>query len=150
MSDSRSFRELEVRITHHAATQPIRNPKNAIAFMQRHLGDRPREVFAVVHLDGRNQPTGFAIASMGSATSALVHPREVFAAAIREYASAVMLFHNHPSGDPTPSQEDRSLTQRLCNAGEIIGISVIDHLIVSERQYFSFNESGLLPIGGLR
>jgi DNA repair protein RadC len=145
-----TFRELELVITHHAATRPIRSPKDAIAFMQSRLAPKPREVFAVILLDGRHQPIAFTTASMGTATSTLVHPREVFSVAVRECAAAVMLFHNHPSGDCTPSAEDRSITQRLCHAGEIIGISVVDHLIVGDRTYFSFNESGLLPVGGLR
>lgn len=144
------FRELEIRVTQHHETKPIRNPNDAIRFMQKRLGDLHREVFAVVLLDGRHQPLGFSTVSMGTASASLVHPREVFAVAVRECASAVMLFHNHPSGDPSPSDEDRSVTQRICAAGEILGISVVDHVIVSHARHFSFMEAGMLPVGGSR
>jgi DNA repair protein RadC len=74
-----------------------------------------------------------------------VHPREVFRAALREAAAALVLVHNHPSGDPSPSREDREVTERLSSAGEILGIRVVDHVIVAERGYHSFREAGDLP-----
>ena len=82
--------------------------------------------------------------SVGTLTASLVHPREVFRAAIRNAAAALLLVHHHPSGDPSPSPEDRSVTERLVAAGRLLGIRVVDHVIVAESGYFSFQEAGLL------
>ena len=85
---------------------------------------------------------GEAEVSVGTLTASLVHPREVFREAIRAAAAAVLLVHNHPSGDPSPSEEDRTVTERLVSAGELLGIRVVDHLIVAEGGHFSFREAG--------
>ena len=79
---------------------------------------------------------------MGTLTASLVHPREVFRDAIRSAAAAIVLVHNHPSGDPSPSAEDRSVTERLRSAGALLGIRVLDHVIVADSGYFSFREAG--------
>jgi DNA repair protein RadC len=81
------------------------------------------------------------LVSQGTLTASLVHPREVFRPALRESAAALVLVHNHPSGDPTPSREDREITERLMRAGEILGIPVLDHVVVAERGYCSLRES---------
>jgi DNA repair protein RadC len=81
------------------------------------------------------------LVSQGTLTASLVHPREVFRPALRESAAALVLVHNHPSGDPTPSREDREITERLMQAGEILGIPVLDHVVVAERGYCSLRES---------
>ena len=83
--------------------------------------------------------------SEGILTASLVHPREVFAPAIREAASALLLVHNHPSGDPEPSPEDLEITRRLVAAGELVGIRVVDHVVIGEGCYVSFLERGLIP-----
>jgi DNA repair protein RadC len=85
------------------------------------------------------------VISQGTLTASLVHPREVFRPALREAAAAVVLVHNHPSGDPTPSREDREITTRLAEAGDLLGIPVLDHVVVAERGYASLRESGALP-----
>jgi DNA repair protein RadC len=82
--------------------------------------------------------------SQGSLTASVVHPREVFNPAIRDSAAAVIFVHNHPSGDPQPSQEDRVLTTRLADAGKLLGIQVLDHIIVGRNTYMSFADEGLL------
>jgi DNA repair protein RadC len=84
------------------------------------------------------------VASQGTLTASLVHPREVFRPALREAAAAVILVHNHPSGDPTPSQEDREITERLARAGDLLGIPVLDHVVVAERGFASLREEGAL------
>jgi len=99
-----------------------------------------RERFVVVLLDGKNRVLGFHVVSVGSLTAALVHPREVFKAAILANAAAVILAHNHPSGDPSPSAEDRALTARLRQAGELIGIRVLDHVVIGDGSYTSLAE----------
>ena len=87
---------------------------------------------------------GEVLVSQGTLTASLVHPREVFRAAIRRCAAALVLVHNHPSGDPEPSSEDRQVTERLVRAGEVLGIRVLDHVVVAERGYHSFREAGAL------
>jgi DNA repair protein RadC len=125
----------------------LRSPEDVF----RHFGPRLRRVsherFVVVLLDGRHRVLGEEMVSQGTLTASLVHPREVFRPALRQSAAAVILVHNHPSGDPTPSAEDRAVTERLCQAGEILGIRVLDHVVVAERGYVSLREDGAL--GGI-
>ena len=102
-----------------------------------------KEMFFVVTLNQKHQIIDRHLISMGSLTAALVHPREVFKPAILDSAAAVAFVHNHPSGDTTPRPEDRNLTDRLKEAGDILGIRVLDHIIVGDG-HFSFSESGIL------
>lgn len=108
------------------------------------LRDLRQEVFKVVLLDAKHAIVREATVSEGSLTVSIVHPREVFNLAVRESAAAVIFVHNHPSGDPTPSEEDRVLTARLVAAGELLGIRVLDHLIVGDGRYTSFADNGWL------
>src|SRR5262249_16767808 len=118
----------------------------------RHFGARLRRIaqerFIVVLLDGRHRVLGEEMVSLGTLTASLVHPREVFRPALRASAAALILVHNHPSGDPTPSAEDRAVTERLARAGEILGVRVLDHVIVAERGYVSLREDGALEAAG--
>lgn len=106
--------------------------------------DLRREYFTVLLLDGKNRIIREEQISEGSLNQSIVHPREVFNPAVKESAAAVILVHNHPSGDPAPSREDREITRRLKEAGEIMGIRVLDHIIIGDGSYFSFVEMGLL------
>lgn len=108
------------------------------------LRDERREIFLVALLDAKHRLLRDVRISEGSLTATLVHPREAFAAAVREPAHAVLFVHNHPSGDPSPSDEDISLTRRLVAAGEILGIRVLDHLVIGEEDWYSFAEAGAL------
>ena len=108
------------------------------------LRDLRHEIFKVVLLDAKHAIMRDATVSEGSLTLSIVHPREVFTLAVRESAAAVIFLHNHPSGDPTPSQEDRILTARLVSAGEVLGIRVLDHLVVGDGRYVSFADQGWL------
>ncbi len=103
------------------------------------------EQFGVLLLDTKHRVTQTLVLSTGSIDGTLVHPPEVFREAMMTRAAAVMLFHNHPSGDPTPSREDRELTQRLRAAGELLGIEVLDHLILANNAYYSFRDAMLPP-----
>ncbi|WP_455242106.1 RadC family protein [Petrachloros mirabilis] len=114
------------------------------------LRDLRHEVFKVVLLDAKHAIVRDTTVSEGSLTLSIVHPREVFTMAVRESAAAVIFLHNHPSGDPTPSQEDRVLTARLVTAGEVLGIRVLDHIVVGDGRYVSFADQGWLSDGGLR
>lgn len=108
------------------------------------LRDLRREIFMIVLLDAKHALIRDATVSAGSLTASIVHPREVFNLAVRESAAAVIFVHNHPSGDPSPSEEDRVLTDRLVAAGEVLGIQVLDHLIVGDGRYTSFADQGWL------
>lgn len=108
------------------------------------LRDLKHEIFKVVLLDAKNAVTKETTISEGSLTLSVVHPREVFALAVRESAAAVIVLHNHPSGDPTPSPEDRELTSRLVAAGTLLGIRVLDHVIIGDGRYVSFADEGWL------
>jgi DNA repair protein RadC len=101
-----------------------------------------REIFKVVLLDGKNTIIKDVTVSEGSLTLSVVHPREAFVPAVRESAAAIIFVHNHPSGDPEASPEDRALTERLVAVGELLGIRVLDHVIIGDRQYVSFADQG--------
>ncbi len=108
------------------------------------LRDMRKEECQVILLDAKRAVIRESTVSRGTLTSSLVHPREVFNEAVRESAAAVIFVHNHPSGDPRPSQEDRVLTARLQAAGDILGIQVLDHIIIGDRRYVSFADEGWL------
>jgi DNA repair protein RadC len=103
-----------------------------------------KEYFLSLHLNSKNRLIREVLVSIGSLTCSVVHPREVFAPAVRDSSAALLFLHNHPSGDPQPSREDRDCTQRLLKAGKIIGIRILDHVILGHEDYFSFADSGLL------
>ncbi len=120
------------------------SPAQVFEYFHHEMRDSRKEQFLVLLLDGKNRIARKVMVSEGSLNQSIVHPREVFAPAVRESAAAVILIHNHPSGDPNPSREDREITRRLKEAGELLGIRVLDHLIVGDGSYFSFVESGVL------
>lgn len=121
-------------------------PQQAAEAFTQIIGDVDREYFVTLFLDGKNRITGLHVVSQGSLNQSIVHPRETFKAAILANAAAVILAHNHPSGDTSPSHEDREITRRLREAGELLGIKVLDHVIVATDtgNYTSFTETGLL------
>jgi DNA repair protein RadC len=125
-----------------ARGEVLRSPGDVHRHFASRLRDEACERFLVLLLDGRHRVLGEVTVSQGTLTASLVHPREVFGPAIRRSAAAIVLVHNHPSGDPTPSAEDRSVTLRLRQAGELLGIRVVDHVIIAERGYYSFDEAG--------
>ena len=125
----------EIRATYHMTeTQPfiIQGPDHVAQFVRSILTDNSREHFVALYLDGAHQVASYSIVSIGTANSAVAHPREVFQRAILAGAVSIIIAHNHPSGVLTPSDEDHKVTQRLKDAGEILGIKLLDHLIVSD------------------
>jgi DNA repair protein RadC len=122
----------------------LRGPEDVYRHYHPNLRHVHQERFFAVLLDGRHRVLGHEVVSQGTLTASLVHPREVFRPALRACAAALILVHNHPSGDPTPSAEDRDVTSRLARAGEILGVRVVDHVVVAERGYCSLREEGLL------
>jgi DNA repair protein RadC len=106
-----------------------------------------KEHFFSLHLNSKNQLIREVLVSIGSLSTSVVHPREVFAPAVRDSTAALVFIHNHPSGDPAPSREDRDCTQRLIHAGHILGIRVLDHIVLGHDDYYSFADAGLLNEG---
>jgi DNA repair protein RadC len=126
----------------------LRDPTDVYRRLHPRLRQAPEERFLALLLDGRHRILREVLVSKGTLTASLVHPREVFRSAIRAGAAGLILAHNHPSGDPTPSPEDREVTSRLARAGELLGVPVLDHVVVAERGYTSFREEGWLPASG--
>ena len=122
----------------------IRSPQDAFDVLHSELAYLTKEYFVCLFLNTKNHVIAKETISIGSLNSAIVHPREVFRAAIKRSSAALICAHNHPSGDPTPSTEDIQLTKRLVDAGQIIGIDVIDHLIVGDQEYVSLKERGFM------
>lgn len=120
------------------------SPRQVFDYFHHEFRDSRKEYFLVLLLDGKNRIIRRVQISEGSLNQSIVHPREVFSPAVKESAAAVILIHNHPTGDPAPSQEDISVTRRLKEAGEIMGIRVLDHIIIGEDEFMSFVEKGLL------
>ncbi len=125
--------------------EAVLSPADVHRHFHPRLRDASHERFVVVLLDGRHRWIRDVVVSQGTLTASLVHPREVFRPALREASAAVILVHNHPSGDPTPSREDVEITGRLVRAGDLLGIRVLDHVIVAERGYVSLREAGEFP-----
>jgi DNA repair protein RadC len=122
----------------HAGDVRISDSQKAHRFLAPLFDGLDREHFLVIGLDAKHAVIGINTVSIGSVTLSIVHPREVFKPLILMNASAVILAHNHPSGDSTPSQEDRALTRRLKDGGELLGITVLDHVVLGEDRYYSF------------
>jgi DNA repair protein RadC len=124
----------------------IRGPADVFARMGPRLRDVPQEEFHALLLNSRHRILREVLVTRGTLDSSLIHPREVFRSAVAEGAAGVILVHNHPSGDPTPSAEDRSVTRQLAEAGRAIGIPVLDHIVVGRGAYASLAD--VLPAGG--
>jgi DNA repair protein RadC len=120
------------------------SPQQVFDYFNHEFRDSRKEYFLVLLLDGKNRIIRRVQISEGSLNQSIVHPREVFSPAVKETAAAVILVHNHPTGDPAPSSEDIAITRRLKEAGEIMGIKVLDHIIIGDGEYLSFVERGLL------
>jgi DNA repair protein RadC len=140
--------ELGKRLSGEPAQRHLKvtSPQDLVNYFQPRLQHLRKEVFKVVLLNTKHQMLKDVTVSEGSLSASLVHPREAFLPAIKESAAAVIFLHNHPSGDPTPSTEDKELTLRLAEVGQLVGISVLDHIIIGSGSpgYISFRDAGLL------
>ena len=125
-------------------TRQILSPNDAYEMIKEQLEGLDREQFIIACLNTKNEPTNITVVSVGSLNKAIVHPREVFKTAILSNAASIMAFHNHPSGEITPSQQDIQLTNRLYEAGELLGIKLLDHLIIGDGTFTSLKEKGYL------
>ncbi len=122
----------------------ITSPGDVFNFMAEEMRYLEQEEFRVILLNIKNKVIASETVFKGSLNSSIVHPREIFRLALKRSAASIILLHNHPSGDPTPSGEDINVTKRLIEAGEIMGIKVLDHVIIGEGRYLSFREKGLI------
>lgn len=151
-TDTVTLRELKIRYTvkTDAVGDPIvvgrtvSTPADSAAVFTTMLQDEASEVFAILCLSTKHRVLAYHEVSRGCLDSTLVHPREVFKAAILANAAAIVLAHNHPSGDPAPSPDDTALTRRLVEAGRLIGVDVLDHVVIGDGRYVSFRERGWL------
>jgi len=121
----------------------LKSPRDVVAVARGELKGKKKEHFLILCLDTRNRLINRRLVSMGSLDTSIVHPREVFKEAVSSCAASVIFAHNHPSGDPEPSREDIELTKRLVKAGEIMGIDVLDHIIVCDKDYLSLKAKNL-------
>lgn len=136
--------ELGRRLARSTATrETVRSPQDAGILLMDSMRYLEQEQFRVVLLNTKNHVIGIEVVSVGGQNASVVHPREVFKEAVRRGASSIILAHNHPSGDPSPSPEDLRVTERLKEAGQLLGIEVLDHLIVGYDRYVSFRAEGI-------
>lgn len=124
--------------------QPYRSSRDAFDHFHERFCDYRKEVFLALLLDSKNRLIREVQISEGSLNASIVHPREVFAPVLRESAAAVLFVHNHPSGDPAPSQEDIEITRRLKEVGDLMGVRVLDHIIIGKGDYVSLADRGVL------
>lgn len=122
---------------HRRILDKITKPGQVVTYLRRRLQDHSREHFVAIYLDARNQPIADRIVSIGTATMSIVHPREVFQPAVALGACGLIIAHNHPSGEATPSTEDRKVTKRLAEAGQLLGILLFDHVIWTQHGPFT-------------
>jgi len=125
-------------------TVTVRSPGDVSSLLMEDMRYLQKEHFVCLFLNTKNHIIGQETLSMGSLNASIVHPREVFRAAIKRSSASIICVHNHPSGDPTPSPEDIQMTRRLVEAGEIVGIDVLDHIVIGDRTYVSLKEQGLM------
>jgi DNA repair protein RadC len=139
--------ELSRRLEDYADYAPgekVKAPADAIKYVKNMLKGKKKEHFLIMSLDSRNHPIKTSTISIGSLDSSIVHPREVFKEALSCSAASVIFMHNHPSGDTEPSEEDIQITRRLIEAGNILGIAVLDHVIVCDNNYLSMKAKNLM------
>jgi len=122
----------------------IKDPQSVVKAIRASIKDKAKEHFKLILLNPRNRIIGISTISIGTLNASLVHPREVFKDAITHSAASVVLAHNHPSGNPEPSEDDIKITKKLVESGKILGIEVIDHIIIGKNNFCSYKERGLI------
>lgn len=130
-------------LTFKSSPKALTSPREVFESLKSLLTDEHKEHFLVLSLDTRNKIKAIDVVSIGTLTCSLVHPRECFGTAIKRRAASIILAHNHPSGDTDPSEDDLKITKRLVDAGKILGIDVLDHIIFTTQSFLSFKERSL-------
>ena len=131
-------------VRRHADRPRLTMPRQVAEYLLPQYGALPVEHFGIAMFDTKHRLLRVKVLSVGSLDTTIVHPREVFREAASAFAASIILFHNHPSGDPTPSPDDFELTTRMSSAGEVMGIPVVDHVVLADQRYFSMMEAGRL------
>ncbi|WP_339279108.1 JAB domain-containing protein [Paenibacillus sp. FSL W8-1187] len=139
-----TLRMVRERTAMFYAQRKINQPGNAAEIFRQFIGDCDRESFCILCLNTKNEPTALHQVSSGTLNASLVHPRETFKLAILANSASIIACHNHPSGNPSPSQEDVELTERLRDTGALIGIELLDHIVLGDGTYVSMKERGLM------
>ena len=124
--------------------EPIKSARDVFEYASQRLITNQQETFMILLLDSKNRIVKDEVISIGTLNASIIHPREVFKSAIRESANSIILVHNHPSGDPEPSVEDEQITKKLFEAGELLNIKILDHVIVGKDKFWSFKERSVL------
>lgn len=122
----------------------ITSPDDAANLVKSFLADSDRENFIVICLNTKNEPNAIHTVGVGTLNSSQIHPRELFKTSILANSASIIVAHNHPSGDPTPSMEDIEITKRLTDAGKLLGIEILDHIIIGNGTFVSFKQKGLI------
>ncbi len=152
MTALRTFRSVKLSLVRETIPEPyrgtLRHGGNVASLARAVLGDDPREGFLAFYLDNRHRVLAVHRVSIGTCENTAVHPREVFGPALQLSAQAIVVAHNHPSGDPTPSPEDRKATERLKQAGELLGVELLDHVVLGSERFYTFAEEAFHPFGG--
>ena len=150
LQERRTWRRVRVSLVREQADRPyaVRHAGDVVGLLRAFLGDDPRERFVAVYLDTRNRPIAVHDAHVGTCDSSPVHPREIFGPALSLAATSIVVAHNHPSGDPTPSTNDRAVTDRLRQAGELLGVPLLDHVVIGDARYYSFADEGFHAMPG--
>ena len=142
----KSFREVKLSLHRIQAPEPyheqLKSARDAAKIFRKFIGDDPREHFVALYLDTKHKLIAVHRVSVGTATSSLVNPREVFGPAVALSATALIVGHNHPSGNLEPSEHDKAVTKRLSEAGELLDITLLDHIIITHDKHYSFADSG--------
>ncbi|WP_405127431.1 RadC family protein [Salicibibacter halophilus] len=143
----RAALELGKRIhtTQQGERYSIKTPEDASDYVMEEMRFLTQEHFVAIYLNTKNQVLHKKTLFIGSLNASIVHPREVFKEALRRSAASIVCLHNHPSGDPSPSQEDREVTKRLVDCGKVLGVEVLDHIIIGDQRYTSLREHGIIP-----
>lgn len=143
------LKNVAIRMVEHPpflSDEPVNSPEAAVRVLSKELKDYDREVVCVVNMNAKSKPINASIVSMGVLDGSLVHPREMLKSAILSNAASILMIHNHPSGEVSPSKEDVKITDRMQKVCEMVGIPLADHVIISGKEYFSFRENAVLPI----
>lgn len=138
--------EIGKRINHHTALNKVKinQPGSVAELFMDEMRYLQKEHFRIILLDTKNQIIAMEEISIGTLNASIVHPRDVFKIAIKRNANSIILIHNHPSGDPTPSKEDINITNRLLDVGELVGIRVLDHIVIGDNRYISFKQKNII------
>jgi len=124
-------------------TRKINAPEEAAILLEKFIGESDREIVIAIYLNTKNEPVALHTVSVGTLSSSLIHPRELFKGALLANAASLVLGHNHPSGNPEPSREDLEITKRLAQASELLGIELLDHFIIGNGRFVSLKAKGL-------